>query len=394
MMTDDEQELIARLVEVDAPPSRLGVDDVVRAGRKRAFRRRATAGTGSVALAVALLAIPVALKGVGAHPQPQAGTPVAGSPSAAASASPSATAAPAQCQMSALTVPAGQRNVTATGVDPTGRHVIGHGTSGQNFIPILWTDGQPKVVPVHGRSAELGAVNSQGVAVGIVTDATLKQEDVFRYANGTVTRLKMPAGHWHPYPAPSINAAGDVIVNVEPSGNSGGEGSIVLLWKAGSVTPVKLPLPKAANAFSITDDGMIVGGTYVDGLGKDAYVWDQKGNGRKLATPAGQTAAAYAGRGDWATGGYWPEQSIVLWNLRTGVVTTVPEVGPGLRVNGSGWVTAWGKLFREGAQVALPTAQGHRADAQDVSDNGLVVGGEQAMVGKEEVSLGPRVWQC
>jgi hypothetical protein len=392
MMTNDEQELITRLAAVESPPTRLAVDDVVRAGRKRSFRRRAASTAGTLALAVSVLAIPVALKGAGAHPQQQTGA--AASPSAVSPSAVSSSASVAACRMTALAVPAGLKDVGAVGVDPTGRYVIGHAMSGQNFIPILWTDGQPQVLPVHGRSVELSSVNAQGVVVGIVTDAVLKEEYVFRYAGGAVTKLKTPRGHWHPYPVPAVNAVGDVIVNVEPSGNSGGEGSIVLLWKAGSTTAQTLPLPKGANAFTITDEGTIVGGTYVDGLGKDAYVWALQGTGRKLTTPAGQSSLAYDSRGDWVTGGYWPSQSIAVWNLRTGEVTTIPDVGPGQKVNSSGWVLASGKVFRNGAQVPLPVADGHKSSASGVSDSGLIVGVETAVTSQADVNLGPRTWQC
>lgn len=74
--------------------------------------------------------------------------------------------------------------------------------------------------------------------------------------------------------------------------------------------------------------------------------------------PTGQTAA-YAARGYWATGGFWPRQSAARWNLGTGEMTKfdtpsgvdIPPgldgVGPGERVEASGWVVAGGVLFRD-----------------------------------------------
>lgn len=377
----DEQELITRMAVVETPPTALAVDDLVRAGRRRAFRRRATGATGGIAvLAVAVLAIPLAVNRVGAH---QGGSPM--QPAAAnATTSPSPTAA--SCRMSTLPVPAGQKDVGIDAIDPTGHYIVGHALKGQDFVPILWTDGQPQVLPVHGKSVELSGVNASGVVTGTVTDVVLTEEKVFRYANGTITFLHNPAGHWHSYPVPAINAAGDVVVNIEPVGNSGGAGSKILLWRAGQKTPEILPLPTEADAFTITDDGHVVGGTYADGLGKDAYLWDLQGNGRKLETPAGQTAIAQGARGDWVVGGYWPSQAVALWNLRTGTVTTVPDAGPGEKVNIDGWVVASGSVFRDGVKVQLPVSDGHAAAAVDVSDTGLIVGVED--------ELGPRSWQC
>ena len=139
-----------------------------------------------------------------------------------------------------------------------------------------------------GKSVQPIAANASGVVVGLVEEP--QQEYVFRYANGAYTRLLTPPGDWHLYPVPAINAAGDVVINVEPRGNSGGKDSIVLLWKAGSTTAVKLPLSAGANAFDITDDGTIVGAMYRDGVATGAYVWDQRGNGPKLGLPAGRPA--------------------------------------------------------------------------------------------------------
>ncbi|MEU5938671.1 hypothetical protein ABZ807_05700 [Micromonospora sp. NPDC047548] len=256
---------------------------------------------------------------------------------------------------------------------------------------------------MHGKSVRVTAVNASGIAVGLVED-TQRQEYVFRYANGAYTRLHTPPGSWRPYPTPAINAAGDVIINVEPRRNLEGKDSIVLLWKAGSTTAVKLPLPAGANAHDINDDGTIVGAMYRDGVATAAYAWDQQGNGRKLELPAGQTGAAYAAQGDWATGGMWPSMSTALWNLRTGEVTTLgaegPGVtgsggkGPGTAVNASGWVVARGSVLRDGAAVELAVPSGQTSRAADVSDTGLVVGQALTSGRDGDQNLGPRVWRC
>ncbi|MFU8872083.1 hypothetical protein [Micromonospora sp. SL4-19] len=397
---NEEQELRDRLEAVHVPPSRIEMDVVVRAGRRRALRRRSIQATGGVALATAvLLAVPAILARAGAQPTVQAGASPTTGPVEEATAS----ADPAEpCRMTELPVPPGMKDVTADAVDPTGRYIVGNNTVGQNFRPVMWTDGRPQALPVKGQSVQVTAVNASGTAVGIATDDP-KHEYVFRYANGAYTRLNTPPGNWHPYPTPAINAAGDVVINVEPRGNVGGEGSIVLLWKAHSPTAVRLRLPAGANAFDITDDGKIVGAMYKDGVATDAYVWDQQGNGQKLEVPAGQTGAAYAAQGDWVTGGLWPSEATALWNLRTGEVTalgkrgpgaiTAGTYGPGEAVNASGWTVASGAVLRPGGAAAeLAATKPQFGRAWDVSDTGLVVG--QALTDRGSTNLGPRVWQC
>ncbi len=387
-MNDDEQELRNRLEAITPPPTRLELDGLVEAGRRRAFRRRSWQAAGGVALATAaLVAVPTVVIGSRSRPEPVAPT-LAAAPSSAGKPS-----APT-CQGTNLRVPSGHQAVSATGVDPSGRYIIGQSFSGQNFQPILWTDRTPKALPMIAKSMELSTVNAKGVVAGLGTDDA-NRDFVFRYENGRYTRMGTPPGDWHVYPVPEMNAAGDIVINAEPRGNSGGKGSIALFWKAGTKTAVTLPLPEEANVHDITDDGTIVGGTYQDGVGQDAYVWDQTGKGRKLKTPAGTASLAYAAQGNWVTGGYWTGQQDaepVAWNLATGRVTKLPRGGPGDMVNGDGWVVALGMVFVNGKQLALPAPKGQQGGAQAVSDTGLVVGSTQ----EKDVSdtLRPRVWQC
>ncbi|GGR99476.1 hypothetical protein GCM10010169_50130 [Micromonospora fulviviridis] len=390
---NDEQELRNRLRAIEVPASRIEIDGLVRAGRRRAFRRRSVVGAGGVALATALLlTAPSILTTTGARPDAAPAGPAPGATGAPepAGADRTATAPAAACQPSELPLPAGMKNVTAAGVDPTGRYVVGNDVVGQDFRPVLWTDGKPQALPVPGRSVQVTAVNAAGVAVGLVEDG--RQEYVFRYQKGAYTRLRTPPGNWHVYPTPGINAAGDVVINAEPSGNHGGEGSIVLLWRAGSTEAVKLPLPDGANVFDITDDGTVVGAMYRKGVASAAYAWDQQGRGRKLTAPAGQTAAGYAAQGDWATGGLWPSRSAALWDLRTGALTPLTADGPGDAVNAAGWVVAGGLLLRDGAAVELRMPGGQEDLAVAVSDTGLVVG--HARPGGDAENAGPRVWRC
>jgi len=328
-------------------------------------------------------------------------------PASAATRPPASAGAAVTCKMSQLPLPAGMKDAKADAVDPTGRYIVGNNVVGQDFQPILWTDARAQALPMVGKSVQATAVNASGVVVGLVADA--QQEYVFRFENGAYTKLHTPPGRWTVYPQPAVNAAGDVVINVEPFGNSGGKGSFAVLWKAGSATPIKLPLPAGANAHDITDDGTIVGTIYKDGEATAAYAWDQQGHGRKLQVPAGQTAAAYAARGKWATGGLWPSMAPALWNLETGALTRLglqgsaapgrgagksAALGPGEAVNAAGWVVTDRVVLRDGADVKLAVPSGQDARPAGVSDGGLVVGQALTNGRAEDLNLGPRVWSC
>jgi hypothetical protein len=398
---DEELEVRARLAAVDVPPSRIELDGLVVAGRRQAFRRRTTQAVGGVAMATALLlAAPFVLIERGKQPAPLTAPEslsAENSPSAVASAS--ATAAPAgSCAMTELSIPPGMKDVSAAAVDPTGTYIVGHGAEGQNFVPVLWTRGQPQALPRAGRSIQLTAVNASGVMVGL-----LVMEDhaahVVRYENGTYTQLKLPVGTRDPFPVPAINAAGDIVINAKVGPESEDQGSVAVYWPAGSTTAVRLPLPAGANVNEITDDRNVVGTIYVDGNGVDPYVWDLQGRGSMLKRPSGQTGTGYAARGDWATGGLWStsgnngiDPGTALWNIRTGTLTQLPMVGPGIAVNSSGTVVSLeGTVARPGAVVVLAAPAGQTAHAWDIADNELVVGQVQAL---NNANLGPRVWQC
>ncbi|WP_034216363.1 hypothetical protein [Actinoplanes subtropicus] len=404
----DERELRDRLRTVNVPASRLEVETLVHTGRQRVVRRRTWRAAVGAALAVGVL---VALPSLLARPEKRAivvdtapsisAKPPSRTPSQAPSQTPSQTPARAVCAMTALPVPAGLEDVQVAGVDPTGRYIVGNATRGNNWKPVLWTGGQARALAVLGPSMQLTGVNAAGVVVGQLGLGS--HEQTFRYQNGKYTRLTTPAGSWHAFPQPVINTAGDIVVNVEPSGNSGGEGSIVLFWPAGEAAARKLPLPAGANVLAILDDGTLVGALYKNGSAIAAYTWDQQGHGTKLATPKGQTSAAYAARGDWATGGFWPAMSTARWNLRTGEFAELPtppgtdlppaltSLGAGSQVNANGWVVADGYAVHDGGAAHLPVPKGQRASAVAVADDNLVVGQALSTSG---TLLGPRMWRC
>jgi len=386
----EEQDLRDRLWQADVPASRVEVEALVRAGRKRVVRRRARQAAIGAALAVAVLTVPAVVSGALKRPA----TPPVASPVA----KPSTKAAAPSCAVTALPVPAGLTGVQPEAVDPTGRFIVGNGVQKQDFRPILWTDGTARALPVPEKSVQVTAVNASGVVAGLAENGP--DEYVFRYENGQYTKLRTPPGKWHPYPEPAINAAGDIVINVEPQGNVEGKGKISLLWKTGSTTPTRLPVPASASIHDITDDGTVIGTIYRDGVGVAGYAWDQQGHGRRLATPAGKTTAAYAAEGDWVTGGQWPEMVPALWNIRTGeqvkvgaraMPTKKDSPGPGEAVNAAGMVVAGGSVYRDGGQLTLATAGGRTARATAVADNGLVVG---LALDRSGENAGPRAWRC
>jgi hypothetical protein len=382
----DEQALRDRLGAVDVPATRLQVQTVVDAGRRRVFRRRAAQASCGAALATGLLlAMPYGVDG--RTPVPSNGF-----------------AGDLRCAVAKLPVLAGMTAVTADGVDPTGKYIIGNNlekvAGSQAPEPILWTDGKPQALPVVGEPIYAAAVNAGGVVAAVAAD----RHSVFRYVDGVPVKLSPPAGAWLFTPMPRINARGDVLATAhQKRGPAAGEKfghvgkDVALLWKAGSEVATRLPLPAGARGLDITDDGTIVGDL---AKGSDitdvtSYAWDQRGNGRKLKAPAGQIGTVYSAQGTWATGNLWPSGTAARWNLRTGEVTDLHIHAPANAVNGRGWVIADGALQRDGVTVNLESAKGGKGDPRDVSDAGLVVG---SMLGYDKegstTSTGPLTWRC
>ncbi|BCY13922.1 hypothetical protein [Actinoplanes sp. L3-i22] len=384
---DQEQILRDRLAGLGAPPSVITIDWALPAARRRARRRRraaALAGVGTALAVGALVAVPKLVLGGGPAPGP-----------ALPAATPTATREPV-CTVVALPLPSGATGVAGAGVDPTGRYILGHtDDAGQDFHPVLWTDGVAARLSMPTRSVQLTDVNSAGVVVGLA-GGDGAEDRVFRYAGGRYTMLKMPSGNWHPYPEPRINEAGDVLINAEPAGNSGGAGTIVLLWPAGSTTPTKLPLPKGASGHDLADDGSVVGGIVRDGVVDSAWVWDRTGKGHRLSTPKGKQSSALAVSGDWVTGGIWESGDTVLWDRRTGAVAAdlAADSDPGIAVNAAGlMIDSEGRLIRDGRVTELPAGgAGRAARASAVSDSGLVVGVVTETNGDRVA--GATAWQC
>jgi hypothetical protein len=366
----DEQDVRDRLGAAEVPPTRLRVQAVVAAGRRRVFRRRAVQAIGGAALATGvLMAVPSLV--------PVPSNDLAGSQQGEV-----------RCAAAKLPVLAGMTAVTAVAVDPAGKYIVGNNVGDKEASqPILWTNGRPRALPAVGGSVHASDVNAAGAVAAVAGDA----HSVYRYVDGVPAKLTPPPGDWIFWPKPRINARGDVLVSARQK--SKGE-AIVLLWKAESPTAARISLPAGARGADITDDGTIVGDV-VTGSDITAYAWDQRGNGRKLTTPAGQSGEVHSAQGTWATGNVVSSGTAVRWNLRTGAMTDLHVPATATAINARGWIIVDGSLQRDGVTVKLEPSKGATNEPADVSDAGLVVG---TLLGYDKdgstTSKGPLTWRC
>jgi hypothetical protein len=261
-----------------------------------------------------------------------------------------------RCAGTLLPVPAGLSAVDARTIDPSGRYIVGNDHSApersdpktqksadvQFTKPVLWTDGQARALPMPAKAVLATAVNAGGVvaAVGGEDEWT----SVLRYVGGVPSTMTPPPGKWIFDASPKINKAGDILINARRKGSAEGAARSVLLWKAGSATATRIPLPKGAEGLDLLDSGSILGdiisGPQIDQI--VPYVWDEHGKGHQLSVPAGQSATVQAAQGDWVIGGLWPSGAVGRWNLSTGQVRVWDIHGPAHAVNGKGWVIGSG----------------------------------------------------
>ncbi|MEU8819880.1 hypothetical protein [Actinoplanes sp. NPDC048796] len=387
----DEQDLLERFHRLEAPASRLTVEAVVRAGRRRTrLRRTAQAGCAAALVAGALIGVPQ-LPGFDR-------------------AAPGVAGRAGSCEATRLPVPAGAANVWAVTVDPTGRYIAGYAISGPFDVdpatnkrtgtvpsrPVLWIDGRAQELPAPQRAVQPAAVNAAGVVVAVAGDRK-RFDSVLRYVGGEPQQALLPAGSWEVGPDARINAEGDILFNATLAGQPDTKNA-VMLWKAGASRATRLPLPPGADGKALTEDGAVVGELPSDASQLTSYVWDQAGNGRKLTAPRGQQATVNAGRGDWATGNAWPSGGAIRWNLKTGELTTYDGVhAPAQAINSRGWLLTDDTLRRDdGATEVVPLVEGEaRSFSSDLSDDGTVVGSLVSVDATgATTSLGPLTWRC
>ncbi len=398
-----DEDVRALLNQAPVPPTRLGVDGLLHAGRRKVRQRRLTAAGGVAALVVAVVAVLVGPAGLARHdgnaPLPPAVTP---SPD---NASPPATK-PGECRYSELAVPPGG-HLTLSAVSPNGRYVGGSGYLPVGQRPVLWTDGIPQVL--GDEFGSVMEVNSAGVV--LVDDELSNFAQSLRVYNSSGSyQLTGPAGTtWTQFIDPVMNERGDIVaVGADNHG-----GTRTLLWPAGAHTGQVLPLPKDAEVKGIADDGTLIG-TLSD---RWAYRWDAKGHGTRLSEPAGwYRARAYAVQGDWVLGELVryatpptaplpadkPDVVPVLWNLRTGQFVELPQITMGVAVTASGLVLGFrddqqlpgtdAPVLVQGSTVRQLPLAGKELDGIGMSGSGLVIANTRIPGTKGDPQLS--TWQC
>jgi hypothetical protein len=384
-MTVDEAERMRDLLQdVDFPEPRHDVGHTIRVGRRhRAVRWTAAVATGTAMVAAATTLVQLA-PWAGPTGRDDAAGPPAGPVRATASA-------PADCKIEHLALPGGVTSATTSGIDPTGRYVIGFPDESRT---ILWTDGQPKVLPAGAAGAE--AVNASGVVVG--SHMTGGGGQAWVYRGGKVSPLAVPAGG--EAAQVSINTAGDIAGTLLRDGRS----NVAVVWPAAEPGTYRiLEAPGASMVRAITDSGVVVGS--VEGVGP--YRWDADGTGRPMATLPGLAKGAVAHvAGNWGTGllesalteptphAGRPQNGFaaVRWNLTTGEVTPVGVEGLPAGVDAAGRV-----LLPENPPRLIgldnvvrplpPDPRLPRMHASGISDNGIVAG--SASTDDKDPNAGP-----
>jgi probable HAF family extracellular repeat protein len=274
--------------------------------------------------------------------------------------------------------------------DPTGRYAAASLVQPDGTIrPVLWTDGEPAVLPPAGDGAQPSAVNSAGVVVGTASGRDGRPL-AWIYRDGRVSRLGAVPGYewWAP-------------VSVDEHGAVTGEAwrglrFAVVSWPSAASrgAVVRVTEPRGVRGSGVGAGGVVVG-TWGDGAAP--YAWRADGTGRALRLPRGAaTGQPVAVRGAWAAGwvGLHPatvppepaaapreqggEKDMRLremlgkpgagklvvaparWNLSTGEVTHWPErTVAATAVNAAGWVVVPGDggaavVSPEGRMTALP----------------------------------------
>ncbi|SCF05131.1 hypothetical protein GA0070607_4898 [Micromonospora coriariae] len=387
MTTMDDQRIAELLRSAPVPEPRVDVGRAIRDGRRRRRRRR----VGGIAAVTVLAGLGVVgatqLAGAASGPAP-APPALAESPAGTRSTAP---VPPVTCGASWLPQPVGGPVAVATGVDPTGRYIVGDiGTGREDGRVVLWTDGRAGVLPAGARHA--AAVNADGTVVGTNGDGT-----GWVYRDGKLRFLATPPGYDRVL-AHAVNGQGDIAGTASGAGDS----HHAVLWSADRPQEYRLLGRPGSAATGITEDGTVVGA-----MGEQPYRWTSQGRGAALAVPAGYPRASVdSAHGEWAIGmvpgaqrGGAVQMLPVRWNLTTGSVSLLPFPGAaGIAGNGDLLVDDGAPLVvaPDGTSRRLPGRPEVRATeagtymASGISEDGLTVVGA---VYENEVHR-PLVWRC
>jgi hypothetical protein len=428
MRTESDLEVALSEVEVQ-----LDTDRVLAAVHRRgaARRRRRTIGTVAVTAAVlATVGTPFLLTR-------DRTTAAPGQGEAPATTAPATTASAYACVATPLALPAGvtglDQNITnnimvgPSGMDPTGRYVVGVYSGPDAPIVVRWSNGQPATVAVNAARVVGAAVNSRGVIVGGALHELQGVRTVaWTSADGAYSELPMPAG-FVAAQALAINGQGEAVGFAQRVDGT----RVAVAWSPSHQLRV-LSAPGNASAQAIGDDGTVVG--FADGVQTDLamygdvtagrgrpYAWDPAGTGRFLEMPPGQDVGVATGvRGEWAVGSASHLTTLtanghtkdvltgvaVRWNLRTGEMSTVDNWSDNmfLAVNVRGDVASLGPagptVVHNGQSYVLP-GLADEAQGQDllapmllgptvISDDATVIVGRHIGLPERPVI----VWNC
>jgi len=396
---EDVATLRRRAATMTLPPSRLTANNLLADGRRARRRRRRRSVAASAGALVVTAGIVV---GIGGYlpGRGDAGTPAPPD----AIGVPATPVAPGPCTVERLALPAGAVGGGVNGGSPNGRYLAGFvATRNDPGRPVWWDGNRVQRIPVGG-TGEAKGVNDSGVVVGGSGSVA------WAYADGKLTELPLPDGYTSAE-ANAINDRGQVTGVV-----FAGERVAAVVWHGtGARARVEvLSAPKGgAMGFSISDSGIVVGRLNSGGL----YRWDTRGQGGRLAPPAGTGRGHVAGtRGESAYGAAdvlgkgeasdWPPRADaprvgVVWDLRTG---TASAVGDGE----VGAVSRRGHLVvnrpddtvvlrepngsqRELPNLGSPGVHGHTVNDDGTRVTGTVVDGEHPAGGSY---LSPVRWSC
>lgn len=308
-------------------------------------------------------------------------------------------AEPTQCVLEVLPIPNGDPMALTSGVDPTGRYIVGRTyPQGGGYRAVIWKDGLPTAVDLPADEEEsLADVNSEGTAVGW-SYQDLENAIPYVYSGGQVSALPgVKYGH-----ATEINDAG-VILGEDAEGAP-------LVWPSATDEPTLLPLPEGtrfATANGLDEDGTVVGNLDFE----QPYVWFADGTHREIPLPVIDGVQAESGlvgdvRNGWVVG--WaarpdgPGSVGFRWNLRTGESRMFDEFPAGAdAVTGQGWQVGLAQEFRalyvtDTGAIKLPALFDHPVGGltnlpDAVSDDGSLVTGQSE---DEAGVIKPVVWRC
>ncbi|HKE66885.1 MAG TPA: hypothetical protein VKB59_19850 [Micromonosporaceae bacterium] len=264
--------------ESPAPP-RIDLATVMAEGRRRRRTvRLATAGGTLAAVTVVAVLVPLGVAAVrGSGPSTHPASTAAGT-SARAVAPTSLT-----CTEQLLPVPDGVTKALVSGGDPTGKYLFGRSypqRTGFHEQPLLWIDGVAHKIAIPGEDPTIGAVTSNGKAIGSSFNGDV--ETGYFVSDGKVTRLAGPKGST----ATDLNSAGVIV-----GGRFGANGvSVPIMWKTPTSEPIDLRMPGpnwVGSATAINDDGTIVGevSTSAHTVLSRTIVWQPDGSFQLIPLP-------------------------------------------------------------------------------------------------------------